>query len=146
MAISTEEKIAFIRACKTLDSLGFSGAGILAEMMQVEHHRAGDVITAAGDSAPHIYVVGTGTLAIQVPGAGDSVRTMGAGSILGEYGLFEERRRTSTVTATKDCLLLTLEYAKFRSFLHQFPEVMFDLLQTAVVRLTELDAQASREA
>ena len=146
MAVTKEEKIDFIRACSTLESLGYSGAGILAEMMRVEHHVAGDVVAAAGHSASHIYVVGEGTLAIHVPGAEAPVRTMGPGSILGEYGLFEERRRTSTIMAESDCLLLTLEYAKFRDFLRQFPEVMYDLLETAVVRLTKLDAEAGGKA
>jgi len=115
-------------------------------MMKVEHYSAGDVVAAAGATAATIYVIGEGTLSIQVPGADEPVRTMGPGSILGEYGLLEERKRTSTVVAEVDCILLTLDYAKFRTFLHQFPEVMHDLLETAVVRLTELDVQASREA
>lgn len=143
--LSSEEKIRPIMACETLAPLGESGAAILGEMMTDQSYADGDQIMGEGSAADRIFVVVQGSVSVYLPGATSPVRQMGSGSILGEYGLFASRHRTTTVKADGDCVLLWLEYPRFKSFLHQFPEVLFHLLEATVQRLVELEERISED-
>ena len=144
--LSTSEKQACIQACGALAPLGESGAMVLAELMAEQGYGAGTEVFGLGDAATHVYVIAEGSVSVFTGGSGTAVRQMGPGEILGEYGLVAGSRRTSRVTADEDCILLAMDYERFRNFLHQFPELMYHLLELAVSRMTALEKEARRNA
>ena len=50
--------------------------------------------------------------------------------------------RTATIISEGESVLLSMEYARFRDFLFQYPEAMYRLLAVAVSRLNEAEARA----
>lgn len=114
---------------------------VLAEMMDTEFLRADEVLFEQGDVSDRVYLVADGALDIQLTRNEPPVRTLEAGQLLGEYGLFSNAARTATVIAKTDTSLLSLDYSRFRAYLLQFPESTLVLLGVTVRRLTALEAR-----
>ena len=144
--ISDLEKLSHIRACDVWAPLGESGAAVLAERMNEERHGAGETIIAEGAEADRVYTVIAGSVTVHLEGAVTPLRTVGVGEILGDFCLFAPWLRTATIKAETDCILLSVTYPRFRDFLHEFPEVMYHLLETVVWRLTDREKEIFGDA
>jgi CRP-like cAMP-binding protein len=82
-----------------------------------------------------------GSVAVILPGAKAPVRSMGPGEIFGEYGMFKGVRTTSIV-AEKESALLSMDYTRFKDFLFQYPDALYNLLEVAVDRLEQAEKRA----
>ena len=135
-ALSVAERIRTLGICPLFSKVPSADLGLLAEMMDSERLSAGEVLFEHGEPSERVYVLAGGTLSVFLPSEPEPVRTLGnAGELLGEYGMFARGRRTATVRADEDSVLLSLDYRRFRAFLLQFPESMLALLEVAVQRL-----------
>ena len=137
--LATASKVPALGRCNVFARIPADTVGVLAEMMETESLRAGDLLFEHGEASDRVYDVVSGTLSVLVPGRQAPVRSLGSGELLGEYGMFAQRTRTATVRAEEDAVVLSLEHERFVTFLHQFPEAMFALLATAVSRLVEAE-------
>ena len=137
--VGDAEKLRYVEACDALASLGESGRAVLAERMNVERFQAGEVIVSQGEEADRVFVFAEGRASVYLGGSETPHRRLGPGQIWGVYGLFSEWRRTGTVKADSDCLLLSLGYRRFRDFIDEFPEVTIHLLERAIARLVEYE-------
>ena len=137
--LSSASKLDALRRCSVFARIPAGALGVLAEILATETLHAGEVLVERGEPSEHVYVVVSGRLSVRVPGRSEPVRQLEAGQLLGEYGMFAGQVRTATVLADEPSVLLSLDYERFRAFLHQFPEAMFVLLGTAVERLLEAE-------
>jgi CRP/FNR family cyclic AMP-dependent transcriptional regulator len=136
--LTTADKQASLRACPLFAGLPNDALGVLAEALTVEAFGAAEDVCVHGEVADCIYVIHQGSLAVFLPGAATAVRTLAAGDLLGEYGMFTGRR-TTTVRALEASTLLSLDHARFRAFLFQVPLAMHRLLELTVRRLQEAE-------
>jgi CRP-like cAMP-binding protein len=83
--------------------------------------RAGKVLAKEGDLGREFFVVESGTAEVTKDGA--HVADMGPGDFFGEIALITEERRTATVTATSDMLVIVMSRASFRAVDRMLPEV-----------------------
>ena len=141
--LTTDVKLGCLKSCALFSKLPQSTLGVLAEAMEEERFDDGEVVCLHGEEADRVYVVHEGRLAVVLPGATAPVRHLDRGEILGEYGMFRGTRTTS-IYARGATALLSLDYARFRSFLFQYPAAMHDLLAVTVDRLVEAEARARR--
>ena len=111
----------------------------LAEVMHEEHFGKDDVICAAGDTGDLVYLVMEGALEVTVPGSENPARRLEIGDLFGEYGMFDGGQRTATVTCLEPACVLTLDYARFRTFLLDFPETLLSIFGVTVSRLVALE-------
>jgi CRP-like cAMP-binding protein len=137
--LSSASKLDALRRCGVFARIPAGALGVLAEILTSETLRAGEVLFEHGEPSDRAHVVVSGRLSVRVPGRSEPVRQLAAGQLLGEYGMFGGQVRTATVLADEASVLLSLDYERFRAFLHQFPEAMFVLLGTAVERLLEAE-------
>ena len=72
---------------------------------------AGELLFAAGDEAGDMYVVTAGLLDVEV--AGETVRQVGAGAVLGELALLTGGRRSASIRARRDSHLLRVSHETF---------------------------------
>lgn len=72
---------------------------------------AGDVILSEGDQSDRFFVIESGR--VKVTQGGNELRREGAGEFFGEIGLLRDVRRTATVTAVEDTVLMTLDRDQF---------------------------------
>lgn len=142
MHLSPDERLAVLARCPVFATLPPERLRLLAEMMNVEQFGAGEHVCVQGEPADELYVVAKGHVSVRARGKADVlVRRLGSGEILGEYGMFGARIRTSTVTADESSTLLALDYVRFRELLYAFPEVALALLEVTVNRLVLLPAE-----
>lgn len=105
----------------------------LLPYMKKKSFRAGDVLFAKGDTAHHMIYVRRGTVRLA-----ELDVTMGAGSLIGEIGLFtEDRKRTATVVCETACLCYTMTDEAIYLLYFQNPKLGFYLIRLIVQRLLQ---------
>jgi two-component system, NarL family, nitrate/nitrite response regulator NarL len=131
------EKIRSAQAERAID--GHLALGKLLAHIGRRRYRAGDVLFRKGDASGAMFYIERGTVRIEEIGI-----EMGAGSVLGEIGLFTpERQRTSTVVCRTDCEMRTISAAEAIQLYYQEPEFALYLLHLIASRL---QADKSRRA
>ena len=138
--ITTNQKQQCLKGCALFAPLAAEALGVLAEAMAAEVFADGEEVCAFGEQADCVYVVMEGKLAVYLPGAAQPIRQMQAGEVLGEYGMFTGKR-TTTIVAAGATTLLSMEYPRFKAFLLQYPDAMYQLLGVAVDRLRKAEAR-----
>ncbi|MDX2162821.1 MAG: cyclic nucleotide-binding domain-containing protein [bacterium] len=86
------------------------------DLLDVEHHRAGDVIVQQGDPADGFYIISKGQVEVSKTyedGERVVLATLHAGKYFGEVGLVKGTKRTATVRAISDVELLKLDQDEF---------------------------------
>lgn len=119
---------------------------LLASVMRVEAFAAGETICEHGEPANDVYVVVTGELDVFLPMSDVAVRTLGPGTVLGEYAMFSGGLRTAKIVSKTQSTLLSLDTVRFREFLLAFPQSALVLLETSVRRLIELESRMRKSA
>jgi CRP-like cAMP-binding protein len=138
-SLSTASKLGVLGRSGVFARIPPDALGVLAEMMQCESLRAGELLFEQGEPSDRVCVVAQGSLSVLVRGKPAPVRRLGPGELLGEYGMFAGQLRTASARADEASTVLSLDYPRFRAFLLQFPEATLVLLATAVGRLVEAE-------
>ena len=95
----------------------------------------GRVLTREGDLGREFFVIVEGD--VSVTQDGNEVRRLGPGDFFGEIALiYENARRTATVTATSPLRFFVLTRQSFRSLLEHQPEIEQKVMAALEERLT----------
>jgi NTE family protein len=97
--------------------------------------RRGEVLMRQGDKADALYLVVSGRFAVEVDGR--RVAEVGSGAPIGEVAFFADGRRTATVTALRDSLVLKLPHAKFVELTESNPAILKPIMVTLARRLAD---------
>lgn len=100
----------------------------------------GDVLVEAGTEAREVAVVVDGALRIEVvapDGTSTAIAELGPGSIVGEVALLLGGRRTASVIAERETIVVDLSAAGFSELLRSAPGIAVDLTSRATRRLRE---------
>jgi CRP-like cAMP-binding protein len=141
--MSFDQRLRALHNCAFFSTVPETNLTALAQAMREERFEKGEVICEAGDSGDQVYVVMSGALEVRVPSDEGPARRLAPGDLFGEYGMFDGGLRTATVTCIEPSRLLTLDYARFRAFLLDFPETMFSIFGATVDRLLALERRAA---
>ena len=113
-----------------LDSLG--------EQAERVSFAAGDTIVAEGELADRFYVIARGVVTISRRSPeGDEIKLarLGRGQFFGEVGILAETRRTATVRAVDDVVLLALSWQTFQETLERSDRADRDFSEIAKERI-----------
>jgi CRP-like cAMP-binding protein len=103
----------------------------LLKYMRPRRYKAGDVMIERGDYATEAFYVVAGEVEVVEIG-----KTLGAGALLGEIGLFTPSgRRIMTVRCKTDVQAATIGYDQIKELYFQNPQFGFRLLHLIVARL-----------
>ncbi len=105
--------------------------------MKQRHFSAGETIFSEGDSSREAYLIHSGRVEILKDSPRGPLRlaVLGAGDILGEMGLLEERPRSATARALDAVLTSAVETDEFLRLILDEPEEALDLLRALFERL-----------
>jgi flavin-dependent dehydrogenase len=112
-----------------------------------KRYKDGEVIYRQGDRGDRMYVVQHGNVEV-VHRAGDKeyiVAELSDGDFFGEMAMFEEEVRPSTVRATGDVWVYTLERDSLIRRIHEDPSMAFRLIQKMSYRIRELESSLIRK-
>ncbi len=111
----------------------------LLKYMRPKRYKAGDLMMERGEYATEAFYVVSGEVEIV-----ELNRTLGAGTLLGEIGLFApDGRRTMTVRCKTDVEAATMGYDQVKELYFQNPQFGFRLLHLIVARMQSNRAVAT---
>jgi CRP-like cAMP-binding protein len=130
----------FVESLRTVgifSDLSDKELGLVARSSTQITRPTGTVLMKEGDRGDFAAVLLEGTAVILRQG--NVVRTIGAGTIIGELSLLDNGRRTATVSCGSECRLLVLTHAELRAVLDGLPKLRLKLLATLarMVRLKD---------
>ena len=120
----------------------------LARRMRMIIYGPGEVVLRQGDPGDSLYVVRSGSVAVQLgaPGARKEVATLSSGQFFGEMSLMTGESRSATVVAKSDCECYIVDKQAFQEILEERPElanVISDILSRRQVALDGATADAA---
>lgn len=106
---------------------------LLASALDVVNLKSGDVLFREGDVSEHFFVVSSGSLEVLSGLDTDSelvLRVVGEGGYFGELGLIvSEGRRTASIRARGDAVLLSLSRKQFTELLQRHPLLAYAIIK-----------------
>jgi len=101
------------------------------------YYTAGQPIFQAGDKGDYVYVVISGEVDLIL---GDKVvETVGAGGILGEMALIEQKPRIASAIARTDARLIRIGEKQFMFLIQVTPYFALQLMKVMAERLRRVD-------
>lgn len=131
-----------------LKSLGSEDIGNLAAGVRVEQYGTGEEIVHQEDMGDTMYLIQQGTcdVVVEKPGAySQKVATLTVGNYFGEMSLLTGERRTATVIAQGDAMLISISRQAFQDIIVSNPGISEGLAEALAERQAELD-QIKRDA
>jgi signal transduction histidine kinase len=118
----------------------------LTRLFTEMHCEAGEVLMQEGEAGDALYMIWSGRM-IVFKGDIESPSILGfrgAGDIIGEMALLENRPRSATVVAYEDSRLLRLSLEAFHLLLRENPDVGLKIMEALSSRLRASDQARSR--
>lgn len=130
-----------LRGMPVFDELDSRQLESLAERLQTEEYKAGEVVTNTGDPGDKFYIVESGELVVGIEVAGNLVELSrrGPGEYVGEIALLENRPRTASLIAAEDTQLLSLQADYFRELVANYISLGQTLSLTGSRRLSFIE-------
>jgi len=135
-----------LRGMPIFDELDSCDLDLLAEQLQVETFKAGEVVFHEGDPGDKYYIVESGQLVITRAQNNETVELSrrGSGDYVGEIALLENRPRTATITCSVDSTLLSLEGRYFHELVSKNMQVSEVVSRTVSRRLSFVEMADER--
>jgi len=92
-------------------------------------------IVCEGDEADALYIPTSGRFSVHVGGRKRPIAEVGPGRPIGEVAFFANTKRTATVTALRDSIVLRLTRADFDALTRRSPEILQPIASTLARRL-----------
>jgi len=113
----------------------------VAETIREMKVPAGELVFAEKDLGDEMYIVHSGKVLIFNEAGGhenvlDSIRP---GGYFGEMAIIDEQPRSASARCTEDSVLLVLHKEDFRTAVHDYPEIAFEVLKEFIRRLRDAD-------
>jgi CRP/FNR family cyclic AMP-dependent transcriptional regulator len=130
-----DTKVDALRKTPLFGELSKHELGQLAKATEDLEVEEGRVLTREGDLGREFFVIVEGDVAVTQDGK--EIRRLGPGDFFGEIALiYENARRTATVTASSPLRFFVLTRQSFRSLLEHQPEIEEKVMAALEERLT----------
>eukprot|EP00438_Fugacium_kawagutii_P012615 Skav205512 [mRNA] locus=scaffold231:228539:236956:- [translate_table: standard] len=103
LAMVSDDKVGALRKVVVFRTLAQEQLENLANALEVESRRPGEIIFNQGEPGKVFYIIHTGLLEVSINGR--KVRTLGMGDYVGERALLLDENRSATVKVVEDCEL-----------------------------------------
>lgn len=112
----------------------------LAGKLEIRTLKRGAVLVRQGDAADALYIVLTGRFAVAIEGRREPITEIGPDQPIGEIAFLTGGKRTATVTAVRDSVVLRLGRPEFESLSAKCPSIWRTLTSTLSERLAAMSA------
>lgn len=126
-----------LSAIEIFSGLTPSEKAALAARLTTLSLRRGEVLVHQGDATDALYIVVSGRFAVSLDGRRGTLTEIGPDQPIGEIAFLTGSRRTATVTAMRDSLVLRLSRAEFDALTKDYPTIWGSLAATLAHRLAD---------
>ena len=142
------DKIRLLQTIALFDGMSVEDLAALSDTLRIRNFSAGEKIFAQGDAGSAMYIVASGEVNIHLPTASSQItlEDLRPGGFFGELGLFDEKPRSASATATVDTVLLELQHAMLVRFLERRPQAALAILRVMSTRLRDTNTLLSARA
>ncbi len=134
----TSKRIAFLKQTPLFAALGENDLVALSGDLKPREYEKKEIVFRQGDAGAELFLVLKGKVRIfETRPSGDetSITIYGAGDIIGEFAVLDERPRSATAQAIEPCTLLHISRDKFLAHLNKIPELGLQLSRMLVAKL-----------
>lgn len=131
-----------LRAVDLFQPLTAEDLDRLRQELVVHRFGKGERIIQEGDEGRTFYVLASGEVSVRAGKAQAEVTRLGRGGYFGEMSLLTGERRSATVVAVEDSLLLEVDRPTFARLFEQYPGLARQLSALLAQRRTQLRALA----
>jgi CRP/FNR family transcriptional regulator len=146
---SSAEVVELLGRMPVFSTLVPEDLGRIAQLAVPRRFQAGQVVFREGDSSDTCYIVRAGhARAVREHGDGRTITlaTFGPGDIFGELALFEDERRSATVEAIEDLVVVAVLGPDMRRLMVEHPQISTRLVIALGRRLRETNERLSRQS
>ena len=141
MALSTLERVLFLREVPLLAGLAPADLERVADFADECAYVEGEVIASEGELGEELHIVVEGTIRV-VQGGSGSERELArrtSRDVVGEMSIITREPRVASLVAGTDVRTIRLEHRAFMSILRERPEVAMAVMRVLAQRLAERD-------
>lgn len=136
---SRDEIIAFLLMTELFGELQKEDLENLVDQFEVVYLNSGDILINQGEVGDCLYIVASGRLRAFTKAENSEMETiigeMGKGDLIGELALITKEKRSASVRAIRDSLLLKLSQADFDTFVQKNPLHVMPIMRTTILRI-----------
>jgi len=143
-ALSTVEKVLFLKGVPFFQSMTIEQLKVLASACEEARYTSSESIFAQGDPGGRVYVIVRGRVGIEQekrPGTFVRLATLAACSYFGETSLFDASPRTASAIALQETLTLCLSREPLINLARQYPDLSLKLIAVLSQRLRETNTR-----
>lgn len=140
--MSQSDPASGLQSTEILSSLGDVERSELAARLETIPVKRGDVLVRQGRPADAMFIVVSGRFSVTVDGRRAPITEIGPNQPIGEIAFLMGGRRTATVTAMRDSLVLRLGREDFETLCERNPDIWRSMTITLARRLAETTAAA----
>lgn len=111
VGVALDEQIGLLRNLFLFEYLNDQQILRVMRIVHEVHKEAGDVIIEEGTEGQEVHILIQGWVDVSV--GGETINTVGVGGHFGELALIDRQKRSATVTAREDVVLLTIDQQDF---------------------------------
>ncbi len=97
----------------------------------------GELLVRQGDKADALFIVVSGRFRVEIDGQDGAIAEIGAGSPIGEIAFFTGSVRTASVRATRDAVVMQLDWEGFTRLTAQVPSMWPSIASSLAQRLAQ---------
>lgn len=133
-------RLAFLKSVPLFSEMTLDQLMAVDGAMERESFLPGETIVTEGDLGDKLYLLAQGAVSVHkaMPDGGQrELARLAPGQLFGEMALFDDDRRSATVTALEETGLLSLTQQRFHSLARQRPEIPMQICKVLVGRLRQ---------
>jgi CRP-like cAMP-binding protein len=149
MADSAEDTAGLLGRVPVFEELAPDDLRRVADVAVPRSFGAGDVVFREGDDSDTCYVVRSGhgrAIREHPDGRQITLATFGPGDIFGELAMFDDERRSATVEAVDDLVVLGIPGVDMRALLNRHPDLAVKLVISLGRRLRAANERLARQS
>jgi CRP/FNR family transcriptional regulator, cyclic AMP receptor protein len=144
---TASERVTLLKGVPLFQNLDDDDLAAVASQAQIRSYPAGKVICEQGDEGDEMFLILSGTIAIdrsEPDSPARRLKEMGPGDYFGEMAVMGEGRRFASVTALADTRMLTLTRDAVMEAARSNRNLLLSLVQMQAQRLGEIAATLTK--
>lgn len=134
------ERIILLKQTPIFSEVSTEDLRVVAHELEEEVCFAGERVFDLNDPSDRMYIIEYGRIGISLdsnPVKKDFIAELGAKECFGEMGMFDNLPRSATAYVIEDSVLLSLDKAKLRALIINYPELSLGILGSISHRLRD---------